>query len=85
MAQKRKTSKPRKSNKGRPQAPKYKLVSKVRHAGKYLYTFDFLRGDGSHVKIQVVHRNDDKGALRAAKRQYDGYGYGYGYAYGYAY
>jgi len=79
----RKPRKPGKSSKGRRKAPKHKLVSKVRHAGKYLYTFDFLRVDGSHVKIQVVYRNDDKGALRAAKRQYDGYGYGY--AYGYAY
>jgi hypothetical protein len=75
--------KPRKPHKPRRQPPKYKLVSKVRHAGKFLYTFDVVGNDGRHVTIQVVHRNDDKGALRLAKKQFGGYGYGYGYAYAY--
>jgi len=48
-----------------------------------LYTCDGIVDDGRHVTIQVVHRNDDKSALRLAKKQFEGYGYGYGYAYAY--
>jgi hypothetical protein len=75
--------KPRKSRKPSHKPPKYKQVSKVRHAGKFLYTFDVILDDGRHLNIQIVHRDDDKGALQLAKRQFESYAYGY--AYGYAY
>jgi hypothetical protein len=96
---------PRKSSKKprkRPAKPnKYKKISKVLHADNFLYTFDFLRSDGTHQTIQVVFGDNDKGALRLARQILEGYGgysgytywgwgyWGYGYAgygyWGYAY
>jgi hypothetical protein len=75
--------KPRKPRKPSYKLPKYRQVSKVRHAGKFLYSFDVLLSDGRHLNIQIVHRNDDKGALEMAKRQFESYAYGYAYGYGY--
>ena len=75
--------KPRKSSKPSRNTHKYKQVSKVRHAGNFLYTFDCVRTDGTHQTVQVVFRDDDAGALQLAKQILEGYG-GYGRYRGYS-
>jgi len=88
----RKPRKSRKQSRKRLRANKYRKVSKVGHADKFLYTFDCLRSDGTHQTIQVVFHDDDVGALGLAKQIIEGYGgyvgytyWGWGYwAYGYA-
>jgi hypothetical protein len=77
--------KPRRKPTRRSRRDRCIQIGKVRYLDQFLYTFDCLAPDGSHNIVQLVHRNDDVSALRAAKRQFAALGYGH-YAYGtYAY